>query len=243
MKCRKLVINNDKQNIVWFNSYGKKSFQDGSITFKVDELESIKSFNLDKDFLQINNVKTITVKISTNNITSCSVHYDVRLEKSNENIIYSGNFQYNNSYSEFDISFPTNIKSTPFLSGSVNFYLELIEPSSGNRRLTLTLKHNATSSLKADNYSENGLAVRDSLIQRLSLIQGELWYRRSYGIPLLQKIKNKGIYDSVIVNIIKNHPNVQGIIEFNSRIDEHSYRLNFVAESKNGERVPVDMQI
>lgn len=77
------------------------------------------------------------------------------------------------------------------------------------------------------NYATEQEGVAASLIQRLSVIKGELWYKASYGLPLMEKIKNKGIYDSIIVDIITSHPNVVKIIEFNSRVNNRQYELEF----------------
>lgn len=96
---------------------------------------------------------------------------------------------------------------------------------------------------KAPNYSEKGEAVRDSLIQRLSVIKGELWYKASYGLPLTEKIKNKGIYDSIIINIITDHPEVVNIPYYNSYIDEHQYNLEFVAYTIYNEEIKISHTI
>ena len=62
-----------------------------------------------------------------------------------------------------------------------------------------------------------------SLIQRLSVLKNELWWQINYGIPLLEKVKNKNIFDSVIINIILNHPDVTNILYLNSFIKENQY--------------------
>ena len=82
--------------------------------------------------------------------------------------------------------------------------------------------------LSADNYSKEQKGVANSLIQRLSVIKGELWYKASYGLPLMEKIKNKGIYDSIIINIITTHPEVVNLISIESKIENRKYMLDFV---------------
>lgn len=93
--------------------------------------------------------------------------------------------------------------------------------------------------IKAKNYSEKGEAIKNSLIQRLSVIKGELWYKASYGLPLMEKIKNKGIYDSIIINIISEHPEVVNIPYYNSYIDEHKYYLEFIAYTIYNEEIKI----
>lgn len=99
--------------------------------------------------------------------------------------------------------------------------------------------------IPAQNYSSGSKGVRDSLIQRLSVIKGELWYKASYGLPLAEKIKNKGIYDSVIIAIITSHPDVKNIIEFESSISkaERSYKLRFSALTVYGDELEVRYSI
>ena len=78
----------------------------------------------------------------------------------------------------------------------------------------------------AYSYSSKEEGVRDSLIARLDLIKGELCYRKSYGLPLLDKIKSKGIYDSIIVGYIMDHPDVVNLEEFSSNLDGHKYKFD-----------------
>jgi hypothetical protein len=76
---------------------------------------------------------------------------------------------------------------------------------------------------KADNYESGTDGVIDSLIQRLSVIRGELWYQINYGIPLMGKYKSKGIFDSSISEIISGNPGVRNIISYKSSVDKTVY--------------------
>lgn len=80
---------------------------------------------------------------------------------------------------------------------------------------------------KADNFVENEKAVAQSLKQKLSIIQGELWYHINYGLPLYNKIKSKGVFDAVILGIIEDHPSVKKIVSFESSIVNHKYTFTF----------------
>ena len=95
-----------------------------------------------------------------------------------------------------------------------------------------------------ENYATGQEGVADSLIQRLSVIKGELWYKASYGLPLLEKIKNKGIYDNVIISIITSHPNVVNLTYYNSTIDEkRRYVLDFAVYTTYNEEVKIQYTI
>lgn len=71
-------------------------------------------------------------------------------------------------------------------------------------------------------YAMKQEAVASSLIQRLSIIQGELPYQKNYGLPILSKVKDKFIYDSIIINIILRHPDVTEIIDYESKLTNTS---------------------
>lgn len=96
--------------------------------------------------------------------------------------------------------------------------------------------------IKSD-YSEKQEGVRDSLIARLDLIKGELWYRSSYGLPLLEKVKSKGIYDSIIVGYITDHPDVVNIESFSSKVNGHSYEFECVINTVYNEQITVSNKI
>ncbi len=94
--------------------------------------------------------------------------------------------------------------------------------------------------IKAENYAKDQHGVATSLIARLSVIKGELWYKASYGLPLMDKIKNKGIYDSIIINIINSHPDVKNITYFNSSVENHKYHFNFIVNTIYSEEVEIN---
>lgn len=84
---------------------------------------------------------------------------------------------------------------------------------------------------KADNFVENEKAVAQSLKQKLSVIQGELWYHINYGLPLYNKVKSKGVLDAVILGILEDHPSVKKIINFKSSIVNHKYTFTFTVNT------------
>lgn len=80
--------------------------------------------------------------------------------------------------------------------------------------------------ISADNYSIEQEGVAHSLIQRLSVIRGELWYQINYGLPLFEKIKNKGILDSLIMGTITDHPEVRSVGDFSSVVEKSKYSIS-----------------
>lgn len=89
------------------------------------------------------------------------------------------------------------------------------------------------------NYSSRQESVKDALIPRLSVIQGELWYNPSYGLPLMSKLKSKGIYDSIIVGYIVNYPDVASLSEFYSSVEGHTYNYDCIINTVFGEEIRV----
>lgn len=81
--------------------------------------------------------------------------------------------------------------------------------------------------VKLDSYADEQTGVRASLIQRLSVLKGELWYECYYGLPLTDKVVNKAIIDANIINIIMSHPNVKNILSYSSSVSGRKYRFDF----------------
>ena len=88
---------------------------------------------------------------------------------------------------------------------------------------------------KHDNISIEQEAVADSLTQRLSVIEGELWYSINEGLPLLERIKSKVELDASVTEIILGHPNVSSITSFESQLtNNHDYSARIEIETKYG---------
>ena len=89
---------------------------------------------------------------------------------------------------------------------------------------------------KHENYSVLAEGVRDDLIQRLSVIRGELWYNITIGMPIFIKIKKKGILDSYIINEVLNCPDVTGIVKFTSSVKNNvNYSCELLVNTTYGE--------
>ena len=88
---------------------------------------------------------------------------------------------------------------------------------------------------KHDNYADEQQGLADDLIQRLSIIQTELWYAYDYGLPLFNKLTRKMEVDISVMEIINEHPDVYEIISFDSTLDKHLYHANVKVRSIFGD--------
>ena len=88
---------------------------------------------------------------------------------------------------------------------------------------------------KHDNFADKQEGVKDSLIQRLSIIRRELWYNTLYGLPIANKEKSKLTIDAEISKIVMSHPDVVRIITFNSNIINKKYNCYMEILSTFGE--------
>lgn len=76
------------------------------------------------------------------------------------------------------------------------------------------------------NFSTEQIGVRDSLVQRLSVLKGELWYRVNYGIPLFDKVHSKTLIDTQVASVVTSHEDVIRIEKFESSLYNHKYSCN-----------------
>lgn len=86
---------------------------------------------------------------------------------------------------------------------------------------------------KSDSFSEKQENVADSLIQRLNVIQQELWYDVYHGLPLLDN-STKSEIDISVAEIILAHPEVISIMNFSSTQTGHKYRAEITVQSSYG---------
>lgn len=70
-----------------------------------------------------------------------------------------------------------------------------------------------------DAYVDAQDGVKSDLIQRLSLLQGELWFNNSAGLPLFFQKTNKALLDSRVMSTIMETPDVVEIISFDSYVN------------------------
>lgn len=110
---------------------------------------------------------------------------------------------------------------------------------SGNPIRTVGRFSYTTKITDVQNYSTETQGVIDSLTQRLSLIKGELWYQINAGLPLMEGYTSTTIFDAIIVSTIAEHPGVNKIISFNSKIEKHTYIFTCEFQSIYGDAVTV----
>lgn len=79
---------------------------------------------------------------------------------------------------------------------------------------------------KHDNFAEGNTWVKDSLLQRLSVIQHELWYNYQYGMPLVDDDIVKVTIDTFVMKTISEHEDVIEITSFSSYLDKHDYHCD-----------------
>lgn len=89
------------------------------------------------------------------------------------------------------------------------------------------------------NYTEGSDAVADSLIQRLSVLKGELWYQINFGLPLTEKYQSSTVFDMVIADIITAHPGVAALETFNSSVENHTYSFECSIRTAFGDALQI----
>ena len=88
---------------------------------------------------------------------------------------------------------------------------------------------------KHDNFAKDFDGTYDSLIQHLSIMKGELWFSANYGLPLLEKVKNKLIIDASLGMIITSIESVESLQSIVSKIFEHKYTADVRIKTIYGE--------
>lgn len=266
MKARKLVKNETtkRHNIVFFGSYGY-DVKDASSELLLDKVSSTPSDLFTQEVIdELSIAGTIYynfinlnlyydelerfIKITNENSTSFKwvIQFNVFDDKNNKNLYIQkcgedpdeGKITIDSLIEEYkEYSIISNFILIILVENPTNdtFTIEFPQKSS---KLVYTRKPNYTYTESQDvNYSTEQAGVRDSLIPRLSVIKGELWYKASYGLPLMDKIKSKGIYDSIIVRYITDHPDVTTLEEFGSTLAEHTYTFDSYINTIYGEKI------
>ena len=222
MKCRRLVYDErtKKQNIVWFGSVGKVHFN------STEEMPTEKYYALKiEDASELEDAVIYNYKMNGMSIKRVYIqdgkvycYTKGRLLEPTTTILLETGTTFKVYYGK-DTRMNIYIFNDDFLSWICN------------------------AQLVGENYAGEQEGVAASLIQRLSVIKGELWYKASYGLPLMEKIKNKGIYDSIIINIITSHPDVANITYYNSVINGTKYELDFIVYTIYNEEVQIKYTI
>ena len=124
-------------------------------------------------------------------------------------IIY---YDIKNNYVTIDEDFKTILHSKELLTNGIQY----LSPND------LQLQFNKYNINRNDNYAKTQEAVANSLNQRLSVLQGELWYATTNGWPIFSN-PNKLICDTYLIETILEHPSVIFVDYFKSSIYNHTY--------------------
>lgn len=250
MKCRKVIYNKDHYDIVHFGSYGLENpyailFNMSNDQTMPDDIQIINDiiFN-DNNFVwthtyyQDENICTIvtitlnSISIQDNNIlTNISLQIEKHGLAKDVNISLYCRYYTKEMYDARYSSIVVN-KTLPNENGTYDIEFPVLQMSKK--------WNDGTTS-----YANKQEGVASSLIQRLSIIQGDLWEDKDYGLPLFSKVKDKFIFDSIIINTILKHPDVRGIISYESNIDVKStnhglYMFTAVIESIYNEAITIN---
>lgn len=225
MKCRAIYKGDSNYNLVFFRSKGVQlpyALELEAKTNLVKDIEKIRIvLNESKEgHIIVANVYDITYRFNFNKKeSSLYLHFDNR-QNSNE--------------LEFNLFILKDATSTGLKR--ILSYSKIIEPNYTFEE-TVPFKAFAISIPAPYNYAEEQEGVASSLTQRTSVLKGELWWQINYGLPLLDKVKNKNIYDSVLINIILKHPDVVNIFYLNSYVIDSQYYYEVKISSVYGDDV------
>lgn len=84
-------------------------------------------------------------------------------------------------------------------------------------------------------FADKQEGVASSLMQRLNVIEGELWYNVKEGLPLFNKNVTITSMDAWLIRTIMKHPDVVSILTFSSTLNDHKYSATTHILSKYGE--------
>lgn len=246
MKCREIKnyyddLGNKKSKIVWFGSYGK------NILAKKRNINLLDPFPISWYYYEekyvcedtpmgqickvITETKFLTIKGQTYylNFTNKNFPTTINILGINGNIIDS---------------FTANSIGTYKLKGTLSepiYSIELTQEDFEEANIilneySLSKKNTKTTNDKEITYSfvDEKEGVLSSLIERLSVLEGELWYKASYGQPITSITKSKIAMDSFIIKVINSHPDVESIDFFNSYIENKKYYCDIIIQTKYG---------
>ncbi len=217
MKCRKLVRAEDGHYDVCFFGYGTRT-KDKKIklTLLNDEKQTISANNTD---IYTSSLTSFNENTSYYEKTSDNTYVETEDLVPDENKMYYT--------TEDNINYVLAVEPYVIFDSKTGYYrsyedtdlYNIYYKKNDNNLITVT-------SIDTSDYAEGAEAVVYSLIQRLSLLKGELWYNKSLGLSLLEKVRNKNFTDAEIINTILSHPDVRSIINYESSIsNDGGYKI------------------
>lgn len=238
MKCRNIIKNGDgTYNIVWFKSYGADIDLDLPTEYATFPIVGRLDLFVDEYPYQMCGF----TDIASNKTTTYFNHARPNLQQFYLEVEADDGIQL--TFSFYNNNDPTEVFYTKTFTGSIKLNDKLLTNSADLKNIGFSIEgvgittirkfwlkiSGITTSKKAENYVENEEAVAKSLVQRLAVIKNELWYNINYGLPLLDKIRNKAIIDAAIINIINQHEGVRNIIDYTSNVDQNSHTYYFTS--------------
>jgi len=216
----KTFIDNDnieRREMVWFNSYGKEILYEAK-SYELTQ-EQLDEFNTEKelvfDFNEIHENQSFNIEYKSNVDFQVITNYYTIVCPAGENK-RSFTLQENETLDSFNIVTNSTEEVT---------YLESFKLNAEEYGIAK----------KANNFSEKQSSVRDALIQKLSTFQRELWYAYSFGLPLFEKYRTKLLLDSFIIQTVNQQDDVISVENFNSYIENKTYKCNMIIQSTFGE--------
>ena len=79
------------------------------------------------------------------------------------------------------------------------------------------------------------LGICSDLVQRLSVLKGELWYSSEYGLPITDKVKTKMMLDMYVADTVMAHPDVIDVKNLTSTTDKGTYSCTMTVETIYGD--------
>ena len=251
MKYRNMLKNEDgTHNIVWFGSAGLVRPDSFNITCTID-ISGIAYTSSTSNNTKIHDLKNdmgmslvIPVYFGTtqvrfyvdimpiiNGISLTKIRISSFMTL-NPDLITLQNLKINYIYNNKDYTYDLTDITEKDISQSGQFYY-------------VSFIANGTSpnfAIKAPDYVEYQEGIAKSLIQRLSVIKNELWYNINYGFPLLDKVRNKAVFDAYTIKTINAHQEVKKISEFKSSVINRVYEVECKIISIYGDEFDLSYQ-
>lgn len=76
--------------------------------------------------------------------------------------------------------------------------------------------------------------VNQSVMQRLSLIKGELYHFMNAGFPLTDKVSEKQVFDAHVISVLSHHSEITSIDKIESKVLNRAYYCKVYFSTKYG---------
>lgn len=230
MRCRRFVTENSKRTMVYFGSYGLDfSSIDVSIVL------NMPSFLYGKydDEIAIDKVMTTSDYITWTcedfemelrnyhqEPIDCIVNMSMT-KQSDGSYVIALMFSYSQEHEIVALSI-NNWDMKSAFNGSANSMTPSSDDFTNHVKILGKAKRPNVDN-DNPNYAVKQEGVSMSLMQRLTIIRGELKHFMNVGFPLFDKHPTKSMLDAYVVRTILNHPDVRNLVSFVSSVDNRTY--------------------